>query len=144
MPRVADVDRLLAWIKKRHPDRLAQCRGVTGREKERKRLLEELRSGKIRFLITTAVLERGITLPRCHVLVLADTSRVRCIRFGADRRARGTRRRLPAGGSLVLYPPKRTEGQLQAVREIRWMNRMARRRGWLKEGRGNAPVIPDD
>src|SRR5690606_31727662 len=36
------------------------------------------------------------------------SSRVRCIRFGADRRARGTRRRLPAGGSLVFV--RRADG----------------------------------
>jgi competence protein ComFA len=140
VPRVADVDRLLAWIKKRHPDRLAQCRGVTGREKERKRLLEELRSGKIRFLITTAVLERGITLPRCHVLVFGadhpvfDASALVQI---AGRVGRDADYRL---GEVWFLSAERTEGQLKAVREIRWMNRMARRRGWLKEeGENSCP-----
>ena len=49
VPRVADVDRLLAWIKKRHPDRLAQCRGVTGREKERKGCWRSSGAGKSVF-----------------------------------------------------------------------------------------------
>ncbi|MEW9031935.1 MAG: helicase-related protein [Planifilum fimeticola] len=133
VPRVADVDRLLSWIRRRHPDRFGECRGVSGRDGERKRILEELRRGDIRFLITTTVLERGVTLPRCHVLV-----------FGADHpvfdapalvqiAGRVGRAADYRSGEVWFLFAERTEGQLKAIREIRWMNRMARRRGWLKE-----------
>lgn len=140
VPRVADVDRLLSWIKGRHPDRFGECRGMSGRDGGRKATLEELRKGKIRFLITTTVLERGITLPRCHVLVVGADHPVFDAPTLVQIAGRVGRSADYRSGEVWFVSAERTEGQLQAVREIRWMNRMARRRGWLKEGRGSASV----
>ena len=108
VPRVADVDRLLAWIKKRHPDRLAQCRGVTGREKSESGCWRSSGAGKSVFSSPPPCWKGHYAAPLSRAGLRGRSSRVRCIRFGADRRARGTRRRLPAGGSLVFV--RRADG----------------------------------
>ena len=91
-------------------------------------------------LITTTVLERGITLPRCHVLVVGADHPVFDAPTLVQIAGRVGRSADYRSGEVWFVSAERTEGQLQAVREIRWMNRMARRRGWLKEGRGSASV----
>lgn len=139
VPRVADMDRLYSWIKKRHPDWYEVCRCVSGRDGKRKRLLEELREGKLRFLVTTTVLERGITLPRCHVLVVGADHPVFDTPTLVQIAGRVGRTADYRSGEVWFLAAERTEGQLQAVREIRWMNRLARRRGWLKEAGENCP-----
>jgi competence protein ComFA len=135
VPRVTDVERMLSWLQRRHPDRFVECRGVSGRDGERKKILEELRTGKIRFLVTTTVLERGITLPRCHVLVVGADHPVFDMSSLVQIAGRVGRAADYRSGEVWFLSAERTEGQLQAIREIRWLNRMARERGWLKGNR---------
>jgi competence protein ComFA len=62
VPRVSDVPKVVKW--------LARALGVTGSLEERDHRIEQVRLGKQDVLVTTTLLERGVTFPCCHVLVL--------------------------------------------------------------------------
>ncbi|SFS33538.1 helicase-related protein [Marininema halotolerans] len=132
VPRVKDAKTLLRWLKNALPSTLYQgCSVVSGREEARGERIAEFRHGKRWLLVTTTILERGVTVPRCHVAVLgADHpifDQASLIQI-AGRVGRSSSYR---AGEVHFFTTLYTDVQKDALREIVALNQLAKRCGYL-------------
>lgn len=102
--------------------RLLRVQSFTSETKEKERIIEEFRNGKIRHLVCTTVLERGVTFSNVQVLIyhcdhdVFDQASLIQIAGRVGRDAR-----YPKGDCIFLCLRKKRSIQ-DAVREIRRMN----------------------
>ncbi|OYD08056.1 DEAD/DEAH box helicase [Paludifilum halophilum] len=137
IPGVRDADRLQRWMERRHPRLFRRVASVSGKDAERASQVKAFREGRLQALITTTILERGVTVPRCHVAVLGADHPVfdgaSLIQI-AGRVGRSPEYRQ---GRVFFFASENTEGQRRALREIRKMNRLAVSGGYLKKEVGS-------
>jgi competence protein ComFA len=89
------------------------------------------RETKIRMLITTTILERGVTVPRSDVFILDADSDLFDEASLIQMAGRAGRSKDDPAGRVFLASPEWTKSQKRAVSQIRRMNRIARREGYL-------------
>lgn len=137
VPRIEDialvVDRLIA----QYPDRAASIAGVYAEHPEREQLVYAFRQGEITILVTTTILERGVTVPRCHVLVLSAQHRVFSSAALIQIAGRVGRSADYQAGEVWFVAEEKTIGQLDAKKQIKWLNSKADKEGFLKKGAYN-------
>ena len=101
--------------------------------------VDELRSDKvmrfrernIRVLVTTTILERGVTVPKSDVYILDAHDRLFDASSLVQMAGRAGRSKDDPAGSVVFGSAQWNEAQRKAVYQIREMNRIARRNGYL-------------
>lgn len=137
VPRISDAGSLLDWMKSRCPGLESVSSFATGKDEKRREKITAFMEGRLRILVTTTILERGVTVPRCHVLVVGADHPV------FDRAAliqiAGRVGRDPScpRGEVWFLSSVSTEAQVGAIREIQHLNRYAREKGYLSaEGSG--------
>jgi competence protein ComFA len=132
IPGTSDPPRLLKWIHHTAPDIAARTWAIaTGKEKERRDRVEAFRKGEVQFLIATTVLERGVTVPRCHVVVVGADHPVFDTASLIQMAGRVGRSPVYQKGQVLFLADVHTEAQKTAVREIKELNHRARQRGFL-------------
>ncbi|MEK3883904.1 helicase-related protein [Paenibacillus sp. PL2-23] len=89
------------------------------------------RSADIRILVTTTILERGVTIPRSDVMIMDADGRLFDEASLVQMAGRAGRSAADPGGKVYFVAPQRTQSQLHAVRHIRAMNALARAKGYL-------------
>ncbi|MFC4077416.1 helicase-related protein [Salinithrix halophila] len=137
IPRTGDSSRVIQWLKERlSPSLIRKCAAVSGRMEERTRLVEEFRRGERWLLLTTTILERGITVSRCHVGVLGADHPVFDTASLVQIAGRVGRSSDYMEGEVCFLARMRTEAQETAVRQIRSLNRLAGEQGYLKDQPG--------
>lgn len=125
VPKISDVtmwtNKLKAWFVQENID------GVYANDRLRDIKIEAFRNGEIRFLVTTTIMERGVTIPNLHVLVLNANEKVfdksTLIQI-AGRVGRSSK--YPKGTVLFLGEYK-TKPIVDAIKHIKWMNKVAKR-----------------
>ncbi|MFD1397501.1 DEAD/DEAH box helicase [Kroppenstedtia eburnea] len=136
VPRIADTNLVLDWVVDRMPGLKPAIGLATGRHEQRRDTIQDFMAGELQILVTTTILERGVTVPRCHVLVVGADHPV------FDRatliQVAGRVGRDPASprGEVWFLSTVWTEAQTGAIREIRSLNRYAGERGYLSVERG--------
>lgn len=118
---------------------------VHSRHPQRDQLREEFKEGRIDVLVTTTIMERGITVPMADVVVLyADFDRVFDSSTLVQMAGRaGRSREYPC--ARVFFVAERTSPAMRtAVASIRAMNRLAADSGYLVTAAdpGGAPASP--
>ncbi|PRR73130.1 helicase-related protein [Neomoorella humiferrea] len=139
VPAVRLVDEVVTWLlRERSGEETCRVwvRGVTASHPQRDEVIDAFRRGDFPVLVATTVMERGITIPRLNVLVLyADEERVfteNALIQMAGRAGRAAS--YPKG--RVWFLARRVSPAMAAARyRIREFNSMARRRGYLVEGK---------
>src|SRR5690606_3767492 len=91
----------------------------------------QLRSGDIRVLLTSTILERGVTIAKADVYVLGADSRLFDAAALVQMAGRAGRSADDPHGQVRFLTAQRTRATASALRQIRAMNRLARRRGYL-------------
>jgi competence protein ComFA len=110
----------LDWVHAGHP--------------HRDRIVEEFRSGKLRMMVTTTVLERGLNFPGVQVMVLhADDERVFDTECLVQIAGRVGRYASHPGGEVVFIGCKISRAMLEAEKWIREMNKEAKQAGLLDD-----------
>lgn len=125
VPKISDVslwtNKLKVWFEHE------SIEGVYASDKLRDIKIEAFRNGEVRFLVTTTIMERGVTIPNLHVLVLNANEKVfdksTLIQI-AGRVGRSSR--YPKGTVLFLGEYK-TKPIVDAIKHIKWMNKVAKR-----------------
>ncbi len=97
-----------------------------------------LRSGDIRVLLTTTILERGVTIAKADVYVLGADSRLFDAAALVQMAGRAGRSAADPHGQVRFLTTQRTRATASALRQIRAMNRLARRRGYLVADEGRS------
>ncbi|RUT33775.1 DEAD/DEAH box helicase [Paenibacillus zeisoli] len=96
------------------------------------------RSGQIRVLLTTTILERGVTVARSDVFILDADSGLFDEASLVQMAGRAGRSKDDPNGNVIFASPQWTASQRGAIHQIKKMNRLARRGNYLhataKEG----------
>lgn len=125
VPKISSVEKMVRWLTYFFPDFVSSIKGVSSQDPLRDQQVMHFRSGSIRLLVTTTILERGVTVPRCHVIVIgADHSifdRASLIQISG----RVGRSLEYQAGKIWFLSNDKTEAICQAIREVQFLNRKA-------------------
>lgn len=135
VPRIARLDPELARLRKALsavcPPGLMEA--TSSRDPMREEKVRRLRAGDIRILLTTTILERGVTIPKADVYVLDADNRLFDAAALVQMAGRAGRSAQDPAGRVVFLAGERTREQRRAIAQIRAMNRLARKAGYLPE-----------
>lgn len=95
---------------------------VHAQHPDRTHIVQRFRSHNIRLLITTSILERGVTIPYCDVAVLGSDDPVFTTAALIQMAGRAGRKMEDPLGSVCFFPQVRTQAQLACVKQIRQWN----------------------
>ncbi|PZD97893.1 DNA/RNA helicase [Paenibacillus sambharensis] len=104
---------------------------TSSKDEERADKVNRFRSGELRVLVTTTILERGITIPRSDVFILDADSRLFDEAALVQMAGRAGRSADDPAGRVYFCSSIPSRAQRQAVRHIRIMNRMAAAKGYI-------------
>ncbi|WP_236013233.1 DEAD/DEAH box helicase [Paenibacillus glycanilyticus] len=105
--------------------------GTSSQDPDRADKVSRFRKSDIRVLVTTTILERGVTIPRSDVYILDADGRLFDEASLVQMAGRAGRSGDDPNGFVYFCGRERTGAQAAAVSQIRGMNRIARKRGYL-------------
>ncbi|MDQ0116547.1 competence protein ComFA [Paenibacillus harenae] len=111
--------------------RLAEVAATSSQDDERSNKVKQFREGKIRVLVTTTILERGVTIPRSDVYILDADGRLFDEASLVQMAGRAGRSADDPAGRVFFCSREHSRSQARAVSHIKAMNRMARKQGYL-------------
>lgn len=106
--------------------------GTSSIDPERTSKVMAFRNREIRLLVTTTILERGVTVPKSDVFILDADSELFDEAALIQMAGRAGRSKDDPAGRVVFAAPQWTRSQSTAVRQIKAMNRIARKGGYLR------------
>ena len=129
LPHIDLAEQLYEWITQVLPQYPIAC--VHSKDSKRKEKIHQLREETLEVLITTTILERGVTFTNCHVFVVGSEHR----QFNASTLVQisgrvGRRPDYPMG-TLIYGHYGKTLAMREARRDIQRMNQRARSEGLL-------------
>lgn len=130
VPRVQDIRLMLLWLKKNALSFFVKASGVHARDPFREQRIQEFRQGKWRVLVTTTILERGVTVPRCHVLVVGGDHPVFDETTLVQIAGRVGRNADYQKGVVWFLAEEKTKAQKQALKKIKRLNHFAEKEGF--------------
>ena len=96
---------------------------VHSQRAEKERIIDDFKKGKLNYLITTSVLERGVTIKNLQVLVYhADSRAIYDSPTLIQIAGRVGRKMDSPSGEVIFYAEKETEGISDAIRKIEHCN----------------------
>lgn len=105
--------------------------GTSSKDPDRADKVTRFRQGAIRLLVTTTILERGVTVPRTDVFILQADSPTFDSAALIQMAGRAGRSKDDPNGRVFFAAGAHTNAQAGAIRQIRDMNRLAKRKGYL-------------
>jgi competence protein ComFA len=129
VPNITLVERVTALLRKENP----HIAGVHAEDKDRKEKVQAFRNGDTPLLVTTTILERGVTIEGVQVGVLGaeqDIFTESALVQIAGRAGRSTRE---PTGDVILFHHGKTTAMLQAKNHIKKMNKQAKERGMIDD-----------
>lgn len=106
--------------------------GTSSIDPDRANKVMSFRNREIRLLVTTTILERGVTVPKSDVFILDADSELFDEAALIQMAGRAGRSKDDPAGRVVLAAPQWTRSQNLAVRQIKAMNRIASKGGYLR------------
>nr|WP_237392023.1 helicase-related protein [Paenibacillus dendrobii] len=107
--------------------------GTSSEDPLRAAKVVSFREREIRLLVTTTILERGVTVPRSDVFIADADSGLFDEASLVQMAGRAGRSSEDPAGRVIFASPQWTISQKRAVQQIVGMNRIARKNGYLKE-----------
>lgn len=104
---------------------------VSAADGDRKEKVLQMRAGAFDFLMTTTILERGVTFPNIDVLVIGAEDRIYTEAALVQIAGRCGRAAAFPTGDVVFFHAGQTLAMKRARQQIRRMNQLARERGLL-------------
>ncbi|WP_235991561.1 DEAD/DEAH box helicase [Facklamia lactis] len=130
LPDISLLKKLFLWMDHRYPnDKIAS---VYSTDPERHYKISQVRKGSIDIIISTTILERGVTFENCHVLIIGaeDNYFKKSVLIQMSGRV-GRSKNFPCG-KLIYAHYGISISMRQANKEIRNLNKMADRMGLLR------------
>lgn len=122
VPSIVLAEQLGQQLKKMYSNVLV----VHAKDVERKAKVEAIRQGKCEVLVTTTILERGVTFPNCHVCIVGGDSPLFNVAALVQMSGRVGRSKDFPTGTLWWLHGGWTKAMKQARQQIRQMNRKER------------------
>ncbi|RUT42978.1 hypothetical protein EJP82_21085 [Paenibacillus anaericanus] len=134
--RIRHIMPLVALLRLRFPGLAIE--GTSSQDEERASKVLAFRSGEIRMLITTTILERGVTVPRSDVYILDADSGLFDEASLVQMAGRAGRSKDDPAGVVVFASLEWSKSQRGARHQIKSMNMIARKNGFLRESKGGS------
>ncbi|MGN1402421.1 MAG: DEAD/DEAH box helicase [Bacillus sp. (in: firmicutes)] len=128
-PNIDLMIRLLPLFHSHDPD----VEAVHAEDSDRKEKVASLRSGCRLGLLTTTILERGVTIPRLHVAVVGAEEDIFTESALVQIAGRVGRSKEDTVGDIVFFHFGKSTAMIKAVRQINLMNQLARERGLIDD-----------
>ncbi|TXK80956.1 DEAD/DEAH box helicase [Paenibacillus sp. N3.4] len=108
--------------------------GTSSKDAERTEKVQRFRDRDIRLLVTTTILERGVTVPKSDVFIIDADSKLFDEAALVQMAGRAGRSKDDPAGKVYFAAKEITQSQKEAIRQIKQMNRIARKQGYLIKG----------
>jgi competence protein ComFA len=105
---------------------------TSSQDEQRTETVMRFRQRELRVLVTTTILERGVTIPRSDVFVLDADAPLFDEASLEQMAGRAGRSKDDPHGRVYFCAPHATRAQRAAIREIRAMNALAASRGYIR------------
>ncbi|AZH31471.1 helicase-related protein [Paenibacillus sp. M-152] len=128
--RISHIQGLVKLLIRQLPD--IPIAGTSSQDEERTAKVRLFRATEIRVLVTTTILERGVTVPRSDVYILDADSSLFDEASLVQMAGRAGRSKDDPCGNVIFISPQWTSGQKRAIKQIKRMNALARKKGYLK------------
>ncbi|SDZ20891.1 helicase-related protein [Thermoactinomyces sp. DSM 45892] len=125
VPRIEDARIVAEWLKRESSFDEGQVDFVSSTDENRTEKMLRFRDRNILHLVTTTILERGITIPQCHAVVLRADHPVYDRASLVQIAGRVGRSLQYQAGKVWFLSNHKTEPICQAIREIQLLNREA-------------------
>ncbi|MBG9984279.1 DEAD/DEAH box helicase family protein [Aerococcaceae bacterium DSM 111022] len=133
VPSIRIAEKLFKWLQKDLPEVASEMTVVHAKDPERKEKVQGLRDGKYQALITTTILERGVTFTNCHVCIIGAEDRLYTLAALVQMSGRVGRKFDYPTGHLVYAHGGITHQMIEAKNQILEMNRLAKEKGLINE-----------
>lgn len=130
VPAISLVEPLVALLRRRFPGREVQ--GTSSKDTERAEKVIGFRERRTDIMVTTTILERGVTVPRSDVFILDADSAMFNEAALVQMAGRAGRSKDDPNGRVYLVACERTRGQRSAIAQIKRMNAIAQQKGYLQ------------
>ncbi|WP_176444843.1 helicase-related protein [Paenibacillus herberti] len=130
IPAIRDVHSMVMLLRKNFPDPI-EIEGTHSQDPARGEKVQQFRDRTLRVLVTTTILERGVTIPRSDVFILDANSGVFNEASLVQSAGRAGRSVEDPHGRVWFAAAERSASQKRAIRQIKLMNRAARQGGYL-------------
>lgn len=127
VPKIDSMDKMLPLFQKLHP----QIESVHAEDPDRKEKVMRMRNKEIPVLLTTTILERGVTLANIDVAVLGAEDQVFAESALVQIAGRAGRSAQFPSGEVIFFHYGKTEAMVRARKQIIAMNKEATQRGML-------------
>lgn len=129
VPKISLVQPLARLLKKAFPQ--AAVGGTSSQDEARAEKVTDFRGKAIDILVTTTILERGVTVPKTDVFILDADAPLFDEASLVQMAGRAGRSKDDPAGNVYFASREWTGSQAGAVRQIKKMNRIAREKGYL-------------
>lgn len=109
--------------------------GTSSKDLARTEKVQLFRNREIRVLVTTTILERGVTVPKSDVFIMDADSQLFDEAALVQMAGRAGRSQDDPAGKIYFAAKEITKSQKEAVRQIKQMNCIARKQGYLLRGK---------
>ncbi|UKL00720.1 DEAD/DEAH box helicase [Brevibacillus brevis] len=133
VPRVDEIDRMLSYLQKWLPAHAGEMAGVHAADPLREEKVLAFREKRYTVMVTTTILERGVTIPKSDVVVVGAEAPVFDEASLVQIAGRVGRSVEDTSGSVLFLQAERSTSPKRAVRQISQMNCLAQK---LAEQRG--------
>lgn len=131
LPSVEALSRLKSYIIKQDSYWNGRLETVHASDSFREEKVMALREGRIQVLLTTTILERGVTIPGISLLVFQGDAPIFDEASLVQIAGRAGRSAQCPTGEVIFLSEDITRGMKGAVGHIKEMNRLARKKGYL-------------
>ncbi len=132
IPRIAWVEPLVRLLGRTFPD--YAVKGTSSKDEHRREAVQGFRDRAFSLLVTTTILERGVTVPKSDVFILGADAALFDEASLVQMAGRAGRSKDDPAGRVFFGSKEWTASQLQAIGQIRHMNRLAASKGYLLGG----------
>lgn len=129
-PNIEWMLKLEQVIRKHYPNTSFEV--VYAKDPKRKQKVMKMREGTIQFLISTTILERGVTFPNIDVLVIGAEDRIFTESALVQIAGRCGRAASYPTGDVLFFHDGQSKAMKKAVKQINQMNRLAKEKGLIQ------------
>lgn len=132
VPRISWIEPLVELLGRSYPD--YRVEGASSIDPMRGEKVLHFRDRAVRILVTTTILERGVTVGCSDVYILDADASLFDEASLVQMAGRAGRSANDPAGSVYFCGEQPNQAQKRAIRHIRRMNRIARSRGYMRKG----------
>lgn len=103
------------------------------KDPDRLKKVQDLREGRLECLVTTTILERGVTFVNCQVLIVGAEHPAFTAAALIQMSGRVGRNSAFPTGKLIYGHFGKSMRMMKARRDLQYMNRLAREKGFIRE-----------